>query len=65
MVSWWVPYLPKGCRPDFNNGLVVESSSGSVSAPGVYLSQTRIMAPLRATPVLRQMKYTFFQVSYL
>ena len=21
MVSWWVPYLPKGCRPDFNNGL--------------------------------------------
>ena len=21
MVSWWVPYLAKGCRPDFNNGL--------------------------------------------
>ena len=21
IVSWWVPYLPKGCRSDFNNGL--------------------------------------------
>ena len=21
MVPWWVPDLPKGCRPDFSNGL--------------------------------------------
>ena len=32
-VSWWVPYLPKGCRPDFNNGLVGDSNSGPVLAP--------------------------------
>ena len=33
MVSWWVPYLPKGCRPDFNNGLVGDSNSGPVLVP--------------------------------
>ena len=33
MVSWWVPYLPKGCRPDFNNGLGGDSNSGPVLAP--------------------------------
>ena len=65
MVSWWVPYLPKGCRPDFNNGLGGDSNSGPVLASGVYLSPTRIMAPPRATPILCQMKYTSVQVSYL
>ena len=47
MVSWWVPYLPKVCRPDFNNGLGGDSNGGSVLAAfwprGVYLSPTRIM----------------------
>ena len=33
MVSWWVPYLPKSCRPDFNNGLGGDSNSGPVLAP--------------------------------
>ena len=33
MVSWWVKYLPKGCRPDFNNDLVGDSNSGPVLAP--------------------------------
>ena len=33
MVSWWVPYLPKGCRPDFNNGLGGDTNSGLVLAP--------------------------------
>ena len=47
MVAWWVPYLPKGCRPDFNNCLVGDSNSGPVLAPSVYLSPTRIMAPPR------------------
>ena len=56
MVSWWVSYLPKGCRPDFNNGLGGDSNSGPVLAPGVYLSPTRIMAPPWATPILCQMK---------
>ena len=56
MVSWWVPYLPKGCRSDFNNGLRGDSSSGPVLAPGVYLSPTQIMTPLWAIPILCQMK---------
>ena len=64
-VSWWVPYLPKGCRPDFNNGLGGDSNSGPVLPPRRLLSPTRIMAPPRATPILCQMKYTFVQVSYL
>ena len=33
MDFWWVPYLPKGCRPDFNNGLGGDSNSGPVLAP--------------------------------
>ena len=53
-----MPYLPKGCRPDFNNGLGGDSNSGPVLASGVYLSSTRIMAPPPATPILYQMKYT-------
>ena len=28
MVSCWLPYLPKGCRPDFNNSLGSDSNSG-------------------------------------
>ena len=58
MVSWWVPYLPKGCRPDFNNGLGGDSNSGPILAPGVYLSPTRIIALPRATPILCQVKFT-------
>ena len=58
MVSWFVPYLPKGCRPDFNISLGGGSNSGPVlPPPGVYLSP--------ATPILCQMKYTSVQVSYL
>ena len=33
MVSWRVPYLPKGCRPGFNNGQVGDSSGGPILAP--------------------------------
>ena len=33
MVSWWVPYLPKGYRHDFNNGLGGDSNSGPILAP--------------------------------
>ena len=65
MVSWWVPYLPEGCRPDFNNGLGGDSNSEPVLGPSVYLSPTRIIAPSRATSIMCQMKYTSFQVSYL
>ena len=58
MISWWVPHLRKGCRPDFNNGLGGDSNSGPVLAPGVHLSPTRITPP-RATPILCQMKSTY------
>ena len=58
MVSWWVPYLPKGCRLDFDNGLGGDSDSCPVLASGVYLSPTQIMAPPQATRILSQMKYT-------
>ena len=64
IVSWRVPYLPKGCRPAFNNGLEGDSNSGSVP-PGVYLSPTRIMAPPQAIPILGQMEDTPVQVFYL
>ena len=57
MVSWWVPYLPKGCRLDFKNGLGGDSNSGPVLAPSVYLSLTQIMASPQATQILYQMKY--------
>ena len=30
MVSWQVPYLAKGCRPDFNNGLRGDSNSDPI-----------------------------------
>ena len=67
MVSWWVPYLPKGCRLDFNNGLGGDLNSGPVLAPGVYLSPTRIMPPLWATPtvLVSHEVYISVQVSYL
>ena len=65
LMIWWVPYLTKGCRPDFKNGLGYDSNSGPALTPGVFLSPTRIMAPPRATPILCQMKYTSFQVSCL
>ena len=62
MVSWWVPHLPKDCRPDFNNDLGGDSNSGPVLAPGVYLSPTRITVP-QATPILCQMKSTYLSKS--
>ena len=36
-VSWWVPYLPKGCRPDFNNGLGGVLNSGPVLPPPAFI----------------------------
>ena len=65
MVSWQVPHLSTGSRPDFNNDLGADSNSGPVLGPGVYLSLTRIMAPPWATPILCTMKYTSVQVSCL
>ena len=33
LMVWWVPYLNKGHRPDFNNGLGGDSNSGPILAP--------------------------------
>ena len=65
LMVWWVPYLNKGCRPDSNNGVEGDLNNGPFWPLGVYWSPTRIMAPLRATPILWQMKYASVQVSYL
>ena len=65
IVSWWVPFLTKCCRPDFNNGLGADSNSGHILTPGVYLSPTQIMAPPEAISILCQMEHTSVMVSYL
>ena len=44
MLSWLLPYLAKGHRPDFNNGPGGCSNNGLILAPSVYSSLTRIMA---------------------
>ena len=56
MDSWRVPYLPKDCRPDFNNGPTGDSNSGPVLAPRRLFESDLKMAPLQATPILCQMK---------
>ena len=50
MVFWWVPYLAKRPRPDFNNGSGDNSNCGCIL--GIYLSSTWIMTPPQAIPVL-------------
>ena len=62
--SWWVPYLPKACRPDFNNGLGGDSNSGPILGPRRLFESDSNNSPSRATPILCQMKYTSVQVSY-
>ena len=44
MASWQGPYLVKGCRPDFNNGLRGDANSGPIPPPCVYESLTQIVA---------------------
>ena len=61
MVSWQVPHLVKGCRPDFNNGLGGDSNSVPSLAPAIYLSLTRIMAPPQAISILCQMELHLFR----
>ena len=66
MVSWWVPYLPKGCKPDFNNGLEGDSNSDPVLAPQrLFESESNNGPPESnngppwATPNLSQIKSTY------
>ena len=55
MVPCWVPHLPKGCRPDFNNGLEGDLNSGPVLAPR-RLFDSDSNNGLPATLILCQMK---------
>ena len=59
IVSWQVLSLAKDRRPDFNYELGADSNSGHYSsqtsrtvAPGVFLSQSLIMVPPQAIPIL-------------
>ena len=58
MVSWWVPHLPKGCRPHFNNGPGGDSNSGPVFAPWRFFESDSNNGP-QATLILCQMKSTY------
>ena len=58
MVSWWMHYLAKGPRPDFNNGPGDNSNSGSILATGVYSSPIRIMGLSPSHSYLGTLKIT-------
>ena len=67
----------QGPQPDFNNGpgdysnnshnlatwrlFESDSNNGLILAPGVYSSQTRIMAPPQAIPILCQIEAQLFK----
>ena len=55
-----MPYLAKGCRLDFNNGLRGDSNSGPILAPSVHLSLTQITASPMAISILCQMELHLF-----
>ena len=61
MLSWQVPYLAKGHRPDFNNGQEGYSNNGRILASEVYLNPAGIMAPPQSIPVLCQMESQLFK----
>ena len=64
MFSWWVPYLAKGCRPDFNNSLVGDLNSGPILAPGIFKSDSN-NGPSPGHLNLVSEGVTFVHVSYL
>ena len=51
MVSWWVPYLAKGYRPDFNQG-PGNSNSGPILAPRRLFESDSNNGPSQAIPIL-------------
>ena len=61
MASWWVPYLAKGYRPDFNNGLGGDSNSGSILVPRRLLKSDSNIGPSQAIPILCQMELHLFR----
>ena len=66
MVSWWAPYLPKGCRPDFNNGLGDDSNSGPVLHPRrLFESDSNNGPSLGHSNLVSDEVYKSVQLSYL
>ena len=65
MVSWWVPYLPKGCRQDFNNGPGDDLNSGPILAPWHILESNSNNARLGHSNLVSHEVYISVQVSYL
>ena len=66
MVSWWVPYLPKGCSSDFNNGLGGDSNSGPVLAPrSSFVSNSNNGPSPGHSNLVSDEVYISVQVSYL
>ena len=62
LTVWWLPYLNKGCRPDFNNGVEGYSNSGLFWR--LFASGSN-NGPSPGHSNLCQMKHTSVQVSYL
>ena len=66
MDSWRVPYLPKGCSPDFNNGPGGDSNSGPVLASGCLFESDSNNGPSPGhSNLLSDEVYISVQVSYL
>ena len=61
MVSWWVPYLAKGCRPDFNNGLGGDSNSGPILVPLRLFKSDSNTGPSQAIPIFCQIELHLFR----
>ena len=65
MDSWWMPYLPKDCRSDFNNGLGGDSNSGPVLPLRLFDSDSNNGPSLGHSNLVPDGVYISVQVSYL
>ena len=65
MVSWWVPYLPKGCRPELNNGLGGDSTSVPVPPRRLFESDWNNDPSPGHSNLVSDEVYISVQVSYL
>ena len=65
MVTWWVPYLAKGPKPDFNNDLEDDSSSGRTLPIRCLSESDSNNGPSPGRSNLMSDEVTSVQVSYL
>ena len=59
---WWVPYLNKGCKPDFNSGPGNDSNIGCILALQCLFESNLNHNPSQAIPILRQIEYKSVQI---